>query len=210
MADSRPLPCNFWSWPRIVSLLLDQKAIAVYLFTNRFTTSCGCYELPRGAVAGELGVTSHVLEEALRQFCGLGIIEMDETEVFILDWFRFHKFSSGPQLLNFWRARDKIQSAKLQRLVIDKSCQAGVPQTKTKAVFKENQGIKCQHQHQHQRQQNTDIEAAASAALVAQQQHEADAFALKNGGRQALAAGVSAAYHLKNPIPIGGHGRATA
>ncbi len=185
MADYRPLPCNFWSWPRVVDLLLDQKAIAAYLFTNRFTTACGCYELPRRLVAGELGVTPAVLEEALRQFCHLDLVELDVTsgEVFVLDWFRFHKFSTGPQLVNFWRSRDKIQSLKLKKLVVDKSILAGVSQTVVKGKTALNQQGKCQHQHQPQRQQNIDYEALKTA-VTAQAQQEADQFVGRFSSRE--------------------------
>ena len=202
MADSRPLPCNFWSWPRVVSLLLDQKAIAAYLFTNRFTTACGCYELPRGAVAGELGVTIPVLEEALRQFCGLGIIEVDETEIFVLDWFRFHKFSSGPQLMNFWRSRGKIQSPRLQELVLEKSSLAGVPQSKKTSNIEEKQLVKSQHQHQHQRQQSADIELACARAAEAQLQNEADNYVRQNGGIRAVSAEISKKFRFSKPLPL--------
>jgi hypothetical protein len=180
MAESRPLPCNFWSWPRIVDLLLDQKAIAAYLFTNRFTTACGCYELPRRLVAGELGLTPAVLEEALRQFCYLELVAVDEAsgELFVLDWFRFHKFSTGAQLVNFWRSKDKIQSTKLRKLVVEKSHSAGVPLTKLNAKTTLNQKDESQHQHQHQRQQNLDYEAR-KAASVAQTQIEANRAVLR-------------------------------
>jgi hypothetical protein len=172
VADSRPLPCNFWSWPKIVDLLLDQKAIAAYMFTNRFTTACGCYELPRRLVAGELGLTLTVLEEAIRQFCVLDLVAIDKgtAEVFVVDWFRFHKFSTGAQVTNFWRSRDKVQSPRLKKMVVDKSLAAGVPQTKRndKATEKQCHGS----QRQHQRQQNLDYEATV-AAVTAQVQSEA-------------------------------------
>lgn len=174
MADSRPLPCNFWSWPKIADLLLDQKAIAAYIFTNRFTTACGCYEFPRRLIAGELGLTEAVLEEAIRQFCGLNLVAIDKgtAEVFVVDWFRFHKFSTGPQVANFWRSRDKIQSPRLKKLVVDKSLAVGVPQTKRNDKTSEKQACGSQLQHQHQRQQNLDYEAML-ATTTAQVQAEA-------------------------------------
>ena len=175
MAEARPLPCNFWSWPRIVDLLLEQKAIAAYLLTNRFTTSCGCYELPRRLAASELGLTQVVLDEALRQFCNLDLIAVDDVsgEVFVLDWFRFHKFNTVAQLVNYWRSKDKIQSQKLKKLVVDKSLLAGVPLINKNRKITANQKDRSQHQHQHQRQQNLDYDAI-KASLVAQTQAEAD------------------------------------
>lgn len=165
MAESRPLPCNFWSWPAVAPLLLEQKAILAYLWTSRFSTACGGFEFPVRLAAAELGLTDAVLSEALRQFHGLGLVVLDDatSEVFVVGWFRFHKFTTGPQIMNYVRSRDKIQSKKIHDCVVEASSAARVPQTIKKSDFSKKQEVTSQHQHQHQRQQKPDCLAAASS-----------------------------------------------
>lgn len=152
MAESRLLPSNFWSWPGVVNLLLDQKAILAYLWTSRFSTACGGFELPVRLAAAELGVTEPVLVEALKQFQALELVEFDEStcEVFIKGWFRFHKFGSGPQVQNFLRSKAKIQSSKILKLVVESSSVVGVPQSIKRGISLKNHTPRSQPQPQPQ------------------------------------------------------------
>ncbi len=120
MAESRPLPCNLYSWPRVSSLLPDQKLIVVYLWTNRFTTASGCYQLPITMAAHELGLSETALAEALRDFIRRELILFDEetSEIFVLDWFRFHKFASLSQNRQLDMAVNKIESEILKNAVL--------------------------------------------------------------------------------------------
>lgn len=183
MAESRLLPCNFWSWPSTSSLLLDQKAILIYLWTSRFSTSAGGFELPVKLGAAELGLTEPVLLEALRQFQQLELIEFDQStnEVFLIGWFRWHKFNTTPQIVNFISAKKKIQSSRILKLVVDSSITAGVPQN-SKSI--KNQRDKKQHQHQLQHQQNLDMPSARLASdekLKKEMEDEEGQEAIKKG-----------------------------
>ncbi len=122
MADSRPVPCNLLSWPRVLGLLPDQKLIIFYLWANRFTAACGCYQFPISMAAHELGLSEGAFEEALRDFVSRELILLDQktSEILVLDWFRFHKFSSSMQIRQLDFAIKKIESESLKNAVLQK------------------------------------------------------------------------------------------
>jgi len=123
MAESRPVPANILSWPRLENLLPDQKLIFVYFWFNRFTNACGCYQLPLKMAAMELSVSPSSLAEAIADFKNKKIIDFDfETnELYVLDWTRFHKFNNVLQRVMYWTAAGRIQSSKLGNIVIQHS-----------------------------------------------------------------------------------------
>lgn len=120
MAESRPVPCNLYSWPRVLGLLPDQKLLVVYLWTNRFTSAAGCYQIPISMAAVELGLNENSLAEALRDFQRRELILFDEktNEIFVLDWFRFHKFATNSQNQQLKMAVSKIESESLKNAVL--------------------------------------------------------------------------------------------
>lgn len=184
MAESRLLPCNFWSWPAISPLLLEQKAILTYLWTCRFSTACGGFEFPTRLAAAELGLTDPVFCEALCQFKGLGLIDFDETtsEVFIVGWFRFHKFTTGPQVMNFLRSKNKINSPAIQKRVTEASVAARVPQSLKKVNYLKIKEIKVNINT------NTNVNKIQTArpSLLRQQQWSCALMALKKLERRGL------------------------
>ena len=122
MAESRLVPTNLLSWPRIKDLLPDQKLIAYYLWASRFSNSCGCYEIPFELSAVEMGLSELALVEAIRELERRGLVMFDHAtgEVFVLDWYRFHKFSSGAQQSQLRQSLAKIQSDRLKKIVTNK------------------------------------------------------------------------------------------
>lgn len=122
MAESRPVPCNLLSWPRVVGLLPDQKLVVVYLWMNRFTSSCGCYQLPIPMASVELGLSENALAAALIDFERKMLVLFDQktAEIFVLDWFRFHKFATSSQNRQLDMAVSKIESESLKNAVLNK------------------------------------------------------------------------------------------
>ena len=122
MAESRPVPTNLMSWPRVANLLPDQKLVIYHLWASRYTTPSGCYLLPIASFAVELGLSVPALQEALQQFAKQRLIDLDPDtgEIFVLDWFRFHK-TAGRGRKIIVDSIAKIQSARLKRYVIEKS-----------------------------------------------------------------------------------------
>jgi hypothetical protein len=122
MAESRPVPCNLLSSPRVAGLLPDQKLIVAYLWFNRFTSAAGCYQIPIPMASVELGLSETALSEALRDFEKRELILYDQktSEIFIIDWFRFHKFASSAQNRQLDMATRRIESEILKNSVLHK------------------------------------------------------------------------------------------
>lgn len=130
MAESRLVPTNLLSWPGLAKLLPDQKLIASYLWFNRFTKTCGCYEFPRQMASVELCISDAALDEALADFQRRGIIDLDETtgELYVLAWPRFHKFKNVVQQVMYWTSVGQIQSLRLAQAVIERSRDVPFPE----------------------------------------------------------------------------------
>lgn len=122
MAESRPVPTNLLSWPRVSGLLPDQKLLVYYLWANRFTSASGCYQLPVALASVELGLSELALNEAIVDFVKRELILLDPKtgEVFVCDWFRFHKFATTSQIRQLQIAFDKIESENLKKAVLHK------------------------------------------------------------------------------------------
>lgn len=127
-AESRPVPSALLSWFDIKDLVPDHKLFAAYLWFNRFTNACGCYDIPLGMVEVELSMKESALLEAIYDFKKKGILDYDEKtgEVYVERWLGFHKFSNAVQRSMYWSAVGKIASDRLCCKVIEKSRQKGL------------------------------------------------------------------------------------
>ena len=121
MGDSRLVPRNLMSGSKVWNFLPDQKLIIYHLWATA-SNDAGCFEPDLAGWSGHLSLTVDSLKSALADFEKRGIISCDyETgEVFILDWFRFHKFENGVRKNMLASAINKIQSQKLKKLVLAK------------------------------------------------------------------------------------------
>lgn len=119
MTDIRCVPTNILTWPAVADMLPDQKHLFVYLWYSRFATSTGCYQLPRGMAAVELSFSEAALNDALLDFERRNLIAIDDetSELFVLSWFRFNTFKSGPRRRILAAEFKKIQSSKLRQIV---------------------------------------------------------------------------------------------
>lgn len=147
MTDARSTPCSILSWPRVTSLLPDQKLIIYYIWSNRFANSAGCYLLPLAPAAAELSLSEAALKEALADFQRRSLIEMDATtgEIFIIAWFRFNKFPAGARQRVLLQDVKKIESPKLRKLVekaIENSVDITNPENSTTCAPREVKGRK--------------------------------------------------------------------
>lgn len=118
MAESRLVPCNLMAWPRIRDLLPDQKLLVYHLWSTCQQVS-GCQLVDLAAFQGALSITSPAVQEALTEFQRRGLVEIDEQtgEVFIKDWFRFHKFDSPSRRRAAEDSIRRIQSPRLRSIV---------------------------------------------------------------------------------------------
>ena len=82
--------------------------------------ACGCWLLDLGAFQGALNITAPALLAAFEEFRKeRKLVDMDlETgEVFILDWFRFHKFNTPVRRRLLEDSIKRIQSPRLKAIV---------------------------------------------------------------------------------------------
>lgn len=116
MTDARLVPCNLLSWPRVRSLLPDQKLILQSLWATA-RSAAGVWLLEISNFAGYLSLSEAGLEAALQDFKAKGLIEHDQEtgEVMILDWFRFHTFKTGPRRRLLKDELARIQSRRLRQ-----------------------------------------------------------------------------------------------
>jgi hypothetical protein len=138
--DKMIVPSNFMSWPRIADLLPDQKLIARELWCNVFCRPHGCYALSIPMFSASLSLTAASVLEALRDFERRELIIFDEvtSEIYIMDWLRFHTFS-GWAIGNYWKGVSDIRSPRLKKIVTEKSVVFGMelpPSTKPKSCLK--------------------------------------------------------------------------
>lgn len=121
MAESRLVPCNLLAWPRVRDLLPDQKLIVYHLWVTCHQVS-GCQLLDLAAFQGGLSITAPAIRDALSEFARRDLIEMDEEtgEVFVADWYRFHKFEAPSRRRLAEDSIRRIQSPRL-RAIVEKS-----------------------------------------------------------------------------------------
>ena len=118
MADSRLVPSNLLAWPRVQDLLPDQKLLVYHLWATS-PSAAGCWLADLAGIAAALSFTKPALIEALADFSRRGLIDLDTAtgEILITDWFRWHKFDSGPRRRLLEDALKRIVSSRLRSLV---------------------------------------------------------------------------------------------
>lgn len=121
MAESRLLPCNFYSWPSVLSLELIQRHTAVYVWINRSTNSCGCYLFPVAAAAAELGLGLDEMKKIIKALITVSLVDFDwkTSEIVVRRWCAFHKFNTPAAKSMFWRDVNRIESVRLKKVVLD-------------------------------------------------------------------------------------------
>lgn len=122
MAESRLVPCNLLAWPAIRDLLPDQKLLVYHMWAT-CPSAAGCFLLDFAGFQGALSITANAIEDAVLEFERRGLIAYDKAtgEVFILAWFRWHKFDTGPRRRLFEDALKKVESPRLKTLIDEKS-----------------------------------------------------------------------------------------
>jgi hypothetical protein len=103
------------AWPRTRDLITQQKFIYAYLYFCPDATACGCYLISVDRSAADLSMTAASLDDALDEFARRGLILRDKTtgEIYVVDWPRWHVFSSPPARGALWDSISKIQSRSL-------------------------------------------------------------------------------------------------
>jgi hypothetical protein len=144
--DTRPVPVNILAWPRVRDLISQQKFIYTYMYYTPDATACGCYLLSLDRCAADLSMTAASLDHALDEFIRRGLILRDKStgEIFVVDWPRWHNFSTPAARGALWTSINRIQSREL--LIKVESVYKSVPspgkgKDKGKGISKEIPGV---------------------------------------------------------------------
>ncbi|MQY52534.1 hypothetical protein [Rhodocyclus gracilis] len=137
------------SGPRIRSLVPDYKLLIYHLWATA-AEDCGAWLLPLDAVAAETNLSAIAVADAIKEFEKRELIAFDDEtgEVFICDWYRWHKFDSAMRQSMLRRSIARIRSLRLTRLVkkaaafVDESYACKTKQKKQKETKeKENKRV---------------------------------------------------------------------
>ena len=123
MRESSLVPTNLLDWPRCNNLLPDQRLILLWLWSAPWLSCAGSGAVPIRAAAATLGLSGDALARGISDLVKLKLVALDhETgELFILDWFRFHKFKTPVSLKSLASAIKKVQSEALKNEITIKS-----------------------------------------------------------------------------------------
>ncbi len=116
--ETRPVPCNIMAWPRVRDMITQQKAIYVYLWHCPDSSAGGCFLFSIDRSAADLSMSPNSLDDALDEFVRRKLIVRDKEtgELYIVDWPRFHRFSTPAARGALWASIGKIQSINLRDL----------------------------------------------------------------------------------------------
>lgn len=97
--ESSLVPTNLLDSPRVAPLLPDQKLILIALWAAPYINSAGAGVVPHRPFSSTLGLSQEATKTGLKNLRDAQLILLDENEeeIFILDWFRWHKFGSPAQ-----------------------------------------------------------------------------------------------------------------
>lgn len=119
MAEIRPLPTNYWSQRKSRAMSPSARHVGVFLWTNKNTTSCGVYQIDPAEIAFSTGYDESTCRLHLKDLIENNHIRWDEEtlEVFILDWFRYHRFKGAGKTI-LCRDLERIESKTLKQMAI--------------------------------------------------------------------------------------------
>jgi hypothetical protein len=117
--DTRPVPVMVLRWPRIRDMITQHKFIYTHLYWHPDSSASGCYLLGIESTAPDLGMTAGSLVDALEEFERRELIMWDRgtSEIYVVDWPRWHRFISSASFGALKASILKIQSKKLAVVV---------------------------------------------------------------------------------------------
>ncbi len=119
MRESTLVPTNLLNWPRVATLLPDLKLILLALWSSTYLGMRGCGLVPVNPFASTLGLDPAALQSGLDILEKAGLIASDHKtgEIFVCDWYRFHKFNSPKIYASLVSSVAKIESFELRTIV---------------------------------------------------------------------------------------------
>lgn len=123
MRESSLVPTNLLNWPRVAARLPEEKLLLLALWSAPFLNCAGVGELPLRPFAASLGLAREATETGLNNLAEAGLLVSDtETgEIFVADWFRFHKFKTPHQRQMLEKVIHRVRSERLKIMICEKS-----------------------------------------------------------------------------------------
>ncbi len=140
MREGTLIPTNLLNWPRIAPMLPELKLLVLALWSSPHMSCAGCGLVPLRPFSSTLGLSAESTQTGLEILEKAGLIVTDQQtgEIFIRDWFRFHKFPTGKSYGMLLNSVEKIESAQLKELV--RSCLPAAPAYINKPISKPGNG----------------------------------------------------------------------
>lgn len=121
MRESSLVPTRLLYWPRCSSLVPDIKLILLSLWSSPYLSAAGAGIYPLREAAASLGFDPEALRGGIDALVSAGLVAYDDQtgEIFLLDWFRFHRFRDRRALDILEREIAKIESRHIRAVVLD-------------------------------------------------------------------------------------------
>lgn len=167
MRESSLVPTNLLGWPRCDSLLPDQRLILLWLWSAPFLNCGGFGEIPLRGAASTLGLDPAALLGGIMTLQQNGLLIYDQAtgEIFLTDWFRFHKFKTTLSRQILQNEFLKLQSEQIKSTFLNKSmaCFPTPTLTSTSNNFSEKVATAVVKKLRRERKTNTPPSAAVAA-----------------------------------------------
>ena len=118
-AISRPHPCHLWTDQRVQALPLSQKRMLDYCWTGPDVNGAGVTAVEPGVFQARVGEIGASVENCLLflQKADFIVFDTSTQEVFVLDWFRFHQFSSPAGRAAYAKGLHETRSSTLRTII---------------------------------------------------------------------------------------------
>lgn len=84
MREYGKVQTEFWEHPGVRRLSTEAKLLYVYLLTGPHTNMAGCFKVPKGYVADDLGWVSETVSGGFRELSVEGFVTYDDTTRYVL------------------------------------------------------------------------------------------------------------------------------
>ena len=167
-AETRPHPTHLWADRHVNQLPLSQKRMLDYAWTGPDVNGIGVTTVEPLVFQARVGELADSVENCLRFLSGFVLYDEDTQEIFVLDWFRFHKFSSPAGKNAALKGLKECRSEKIKEEVKRRARLAGwdVFDPKTAAPGNEN--------HDSLKNQKPDPPTTTQQQQQRQQQHNSN------------------------------------
>jgi hypothetical protein len=117
MREFSKIAPNIWSSKKFKSLeTSDDRLAYFYLLTSPHSNWCGCYSLPIGYMAADLGWSLEASRKAIDSLSKGYLIKYDEAEntVLIVNWFAHNPPTNSKHAVGIWKNLCRANSETLQ------------------------------------------------------------------------------------------------